>query len=288
MISPLIVAGVLIAAVMHALWNFVVKTIPGGTSFVWLGAAAVTAWMLPVLLVWLHYNPVVWTWTLAGQLLVSSVLHLVYFSFLQRGYQVSDLSVVYPLARGSAPVFSTLAAIAFLAERPSVLGYVGLGLIALGIVLIARPRGVVTDPAKLRTGLFYGIGTGVLIACYTIWDGWLVRTLLISPLLIEVVSHPLRMLFLAPHAVRNWLEIKEIWQKYTWRVVFFALVSPVAFLIVLYAMRVAPVHFVAPVRELSIVIGVLLAGKLLAEENMHERLFGASLMVCGAMCLALG
>jgi drug/metabolite transporter (DMT)-like permease len=279
---------VLLAAVMHALWNFVVKTIPGGLSFVWLGALVVSAWMLPVLAVWLYVFPVVWTWQLIGCLIISSLLHMVYFAVLQRGYQVADLSVVYPVARGSAPVLSSLAAILFFAERPSLVAYAGLACIALGILLIAKPKSSPTDPTKLQLGLWYGFSTGVLIALYTIWDRYLVHTLLIAPLLIEAVSHPLRVLWLWPHARKHGPEIRTIWREHTRKVVFFAIVSPIAFIMILYALKTAPVHFVAPVREISIVLGVILAGKLLAEEHWVERLLGAILMVIGAVCLGCG
>jgi drug/metabolite transporter (DMT)-like permease len=288
MITPQIVCTVLLAAVIHAYWNYIVKTIPGGASFVWIGALAVSAWMLPAVAIWLYFFPVVWTSTLILCLFVSGLLHMVYFLVLQQGYQKADLSVVYPLARGSGPIFSSLAAIALLGETMTSLAFCGLCLVAVGIILIARPRGQVLDKSRLQLGIGYGLLTGFLIAGYTIWDGYLVREMLVAPLVLEAFSHPLRVLILMPYALRHKTEISDIWQNYRTKLFLFAVLSPIAFLMILYALKHAPVHFVAPTRELSIVIGVVLAGKLLAEEDNHMRVFGSVFMVIGVVLLATG
>jgi drug/metabolite transporter (DMT)-like permease len=288
MSQHLIWALVLVAAVIHALWNYVVKTIPGGTSFVWLGAFAVSIWMTPVLIIWLYFYPFELTMPVFWGLLVSSVLHLVYFLTLQHGYAVSDLSVVYPLARGSAPIFSSMAAVYFLEEQFGKYTYAGLAAVFLGVLCIANPFKKVAESQKLKLGLSYGITVGFLIACYTLLDTYLIRTLSIAPLVIEAVSHPLRVLVLWPHARKNLPEIKEIWNKYRFKVLFFALMSPTAFLMILYALKYAPVHFVAPARELSIVVGVILGGRLLSEEDTKIRILGSLLMVLGIGILAFG
>jgi drug/metabolite transporter (DMT)-like permease len=287
MVTSTTVLIVILAAVMHATWNYMVKTIPGGVQFVWLGALACTIWMVPLMFVWLYFEPMVWTWPIVLGLLFSSVIHLVYFLILQDGYQKADLSVVYPLARGSAPLFASAAAILFLGESPHFWAYIGLLLVATGIVLIARTSNNTTDRTRLHIGLKYGIGIGLMIALYTIFDRYLVREMLIAPFVLEAVSHPLRVAVLYPKVRNKMPEIRAIWRDYTAKVVIFALLSPTAFIMILYALKTAPVHFVAPARELSIVLGVMLGGKLLAEDDMRQRLIGALVMLLGVVLLSV-
>jgi drug/metabolite transporter (DMT)-like permease len=111
----------------------------------------------------------------------SGVLHLGYFVLLQRGYAVGDLSVVYPLARGTGPLLATAAAIVLFGERPSVLVLVGIGLITAGVFVLTSESGSLGT--GLGAGIVYGLLTGVFIAAYTIWDKQAVSALLIPPLL---------------------------------------------------------------------------------------------------------
>src|SRR5829696_8697482 len=110
---------VLVAALAHAFWNLLAKGAQGGAGFVWLYTVA--AWVAFVFM--------------AG----SGALHSVYASLLQRGYRTGDLSLVYPLARGTGPLLSTIAAIAFLGERPGPVALAGAGLIVLAVLALARP-----------------------------------------------------------------------------------------------------------------------------------------------------
>ncbi len=278
---------VILAAFIHASWNLIIKTIPGGISFVWLGALVVSIWMVPVLLIWLWYFPVAWNWAVAGGLLISSALHFVYFAVLQRGYQVSDLSVVYPVARGSAPVIASVAALLLLGESADLSDYLGLLLVTGGILCIAWPGKHIEDKRKIQLGVYYGLSTGFLVAAYTLFDTWLMRSLALAPLVIEAVSHPFRVALLWPHARKNKAEILAIWKEHRLKVVYFALMSPIAFLLILSALKTAPVHFVAPTRELSIVIGVLMADRLLYEPEIGRRLVGSLLMLGGVVLLAV-
>jgi drug/metabolite transporter (DMT)-like permease len=200
---------------------------------------------------------------------------------------VADLSVVYPIARGSAPVVSSLAAMLLLNEAPTHLGLAGLFVVSMGIILIAWPKASSGNIGKVKLGVCFGLATGLLISAYTLYDTWLIRELALAPLVIEAVSHPFRVALLWPHAHKNKAEIWKIWREHTAKVLYFAILSPIAFLMILYALKTAPVHFVAPTRELSIVVGVLLAGKLLDEQDFGKRLAGSLLMVVGVVMLAL-
>src|SRR5262249_37636264 len=125
------------AACAHAAWNFFAKQARGGLPFVWLaGLCAVSAYALPAALQLVLSSKVV-TWSGIGFMAGSGVLRGAYFTTLQRGYASGDLSVVYPLARGTGPALSVLAAIVILGERPGPVALVGAALIVLGVLSLA-------------------------------------------------------------------------------------------------------------------------------------------------------
>lgn len=278
--------SVLIAAALHAYWNFLAKTIPSGAPFVWLVALCSTLVLTPVV-GWyvIRYGlptdakSIIF---LAG----SAVTHLIYFLTLQQGYQKADLSVVYPLARGTGPLFSTLGAVLFLQEKLTWLGVLGLSFVLVGIVLVVGFTNKSWRNERNQIGIRYGLVIGGLIASYTVWDGYAVKVLALSPILVEYFSHPFRVVATSPIAVRQWPEVRAIWKGYWPKVLAISILGPLGFILVLYAMQTAPVHFVAPARELSIVFGVLLGGRLLLEEHYKTRLVGALLMLLGIGMIA--
>ncbi len=159
---------VLAAAVLHAAWNLLAKRAGGGAALVWLYGTASAALLTPPAVALLvlrrpDLGPTGLAYTLA-----SAVLHVAYFLALQRGYEHGDLSVVYPIARGTGPVLSTAAAIALLGERPSSVALAGAALVAVGVFVLARPER--SSAADTRRAVAFGLLTGVLIAAYTICD----------------------------------------------------------------------------------------------------------------------
>lgn len=278
---------VLLAAVLHAAWNYLAKTIPSGAPFVWLLAVVMTLLLLPFALGHLLLFGFQCTPLNISALLITGILHLVYFLVLQKGYQTGDLSMVYPLARGSGPVFATIGALLFLGERMSGMAVLGLSLVVAGVLLISGTGKASADPAKRRKSIATGIFTGLLIACYTVFDGYAVKQLAIAPILLEFSSSPIRVLALSPAARRRWPEIRSVWQAHRWKIMAIGVMAPFGFILILYAMKVAPVHLVAPTRELSIVLGVILGAKLLTEENFRQRLAGSLLILAGIVFLSL-
>jgi drug/metabolite transporter (DMT)-like permease len=286
---------VLFSSFLHAGWNYLAKTIPGGPIFVWLLAIVMAIVLLPFSIWQICVGGFDWTAVNIGALVMTGVLHTVYFLVLQKGYQEGDLSVVYPLARGMGPVFSGVGAFLFLHETFGFQDVLGLLLVGAGALLIGgfsfrRLFGGDMDvkrDARLVKGIYYGILTGFLISCYTIFDGYCVTKLKLAPILIEYTAHPIRFAILLPLAIKNRPEALYIWRGNWVKILIISIVSPFAFILVLYAMKSAPVHAVAPVREFSIVIGVLLGARFLAEENMRVRLIGSVFILCGIGLLAL-
>ena len=283
--NPAAVALVVAAAVAHAGWNLCAKRVPsGGAVFVWLYgtvAAAVCVPLAVITVLLLDQTPTP-TWLLAVGL--SGLLHVTYFVLLQRGYAVGDLSVVYPLARGSGPLIAVVAAVLLLGERPGVLPLIGAGVVVAGILVIG---GLGAGRAARSAGALYALATGTLIAGYTLWDAHAVTTLAVPPIVLLIGSALCEFALLSPVAVMRRAQAATLWREHWPTVVAIALLSPLAYLLVLFAMRLAPVSLVAPARELSIVFGSLAAWLILGEPNPRRRLTGAVIVLAGVAAIAV-
>src|SRR3954471_16208061 len=151
-------ALVVVAAVAHAAWNVLAKTAGGGVAFVWLCAVAGSALWLPVVAVALAAGPGALGPEALGFMVGSGVLHAVYFVLLQRGYREGDLSLVYPLARGTGPLLSTLAALVIFSERPSALALAGGAIIVAAVLSLAGAGGGMrTAAGELRRAVAFAV-----------------------------------------------------------------------------------------------------------------------------------
>jgi drug/metabolite transporter (DMT)-like permease len=276
---------VLIAAVAHAGWNLCAKRVPnGGALFVWLFGAVATMLCVPLAVITMlvsDQRPTS-TWLLA--IGVSGLLHVSYFLLLQRGYSVGDLSVVYPLARGSGPMLSVLAAVVLLGERPGVFPLIGAGIVVTGILVIG---GLGSGRGARSAGALYGLATGVLIAGYTLWDAHAVTALAVPPVTLLVGSAVGEFVLLTPIAVARRDKVAGLWRRHWREVLAVAVLGQLAYLLVLFALRLAPVSMVAPARELSIVFGSLAAWLILGEPNPRRRLTGAVVVLAGVAAIAV-
>lgn len=280
---------VLAGALAHASWNFLAKRASGGHSFVSLYSLVSFVFAGPLCLWFCLTAPEVMSWQLLAITLFSAVIHIFYSLALQHGYQVGDLTVVYPIARGTGPLFSVFGAILVLGERPSLIGWLGIGIILFGVLLIAGGRKLFTGASSpgVARGLKWGVLTGLFIASYTVVDGWSVKTLHVTPIVFYAVSLSLRTLLLMPVALKDVQALKTQWQS-NWRyIIAVGLLSPLAYTLVLYAMTLAPLSYVAPIRELSMMIAALLGAKFLMEDDAKIRIAGSSLMAVGVVILTL-
>jgi drug/metabolite transporter (DMT)-like permease len=301
--SAFALALVLVAALLHAVWNIAAKHAGGDHRFVLLTALIIVVLWAPVGL-WAGWDSVPqWGAFEWGLVLASGVVHLAYFTLLLRGYRASDLSVVYPVARGTGPLVSSLLAVLLLGETLSVFGAAGVAAVTVGVFLIAGgPRllrvlvgraaigdgGDADARRRVRLGLGYGAATGLLIAGYTLIDGYAVKVALLSPILVDYFGNLCRIPFSLPGALRDRAATLQAWRA-QWRwALLVAAISPLAYVMVLYAMRFAPLSHVAPAREVSMLFAALLGGRLLGEGDTALRLAGAACIALGVAGLALG
>ncbi|MGJ7907135.1 EamA family transporter [Actinopolyspora sp. H202] len=282
------VALVVVAAAVHASWNYFAKRVAsGGAAFVWLTAACSAVLYLPLAaLVVLHVGlPPLHLGLFV--VVVSAALHLAYFVLLQRGYSVGDMSVVYPLARGTGPLLALLIAVLVLEERPGITGVAGGLLVMLGVLVISSGGGDNRLRAGKLAGVGFGLLTGSMIAFYTVWDAYAVTALALSPLLLIWGDQLTRVVLFAPYAWVRRDRIADVWSGNRREVMLVGLLSPLAYLLVLFAMRLAPVSLVAPARELSIVMAGLLAWWLLGEDDPVRRIAGSVVVLGGVVLLGI-
>ena len=285
---------VLFAALLHALWNVVAKRTGGDARFALIAALFLVVVWAP-LGVWAgwdalpHWGRLEW-----AVLLASAIVHVFYFTTLLRGYRLSDLTVVYPVARGTGPLLASLGALIWLGESMSPVAACGVAGVALGVFFIAGGPGLwakAHDPlqrARVRAGIGWGAATGALIAGYTLIDGYAVKVLLISPILVDYVGNLFRVPFLLPAALRDRGGFAECCRTQWRAALVVAVLGPLGYVLVLYAMKLAPISHVAPAREVSMLFAALIGGRLLGEGDLTLRLAGAACIAAGVGALALG
>lgn len=280
---------VLAAAVLHATWNYCAKRAGGGLPFVYVVSLMIGSLYVPVLLVYHRHHPLVPTWTAAGWIVGSGLLKCSYALLLQRGYRTGDFSLIYPLARGTGPLLATIAAVALLGERPSAL-VTGGGLLIVGSVffMTGGTQLLHESRAHLRTATGYGLAIGGFIATYTVWDRHGVGALGIPPVYYDAGTAATQLCLLSPFAWRRRAEVRTV-ARTQWRYALgVAALSPLAYVLVLTALSFTAVSYVAPAREISIVIGAFLGARVLGEADARRRLIAAAGVTLGVIALAFG
>jgi drug/metabolite transporter (DMT)-like permease len=276
-----VVALVAFAAIAHASWNLAIKrTGASGPVFLWLTFVVGAVLFAPAGYLTIRDAGTQWL-PLA---VVSGALQIGYFLLLQQAYRRGDVSVVYPLARGTAPLLSVVFAIVLLSERPSIHALVGAAVVIAGVVVIglAGSRGGTVN----RPGVVWGLAVGVMIALYTLWDSNAVINAGMPPLgyYWAIVAAAL---LLTPVALRQRATVVPTLRQHWPTVLIVAVLSPLAYVLVLLAVQLAPVSIIAPAREVSVVL-VSLGGWLwLREPHPVQRLIGAAIVLLGVALLAL-
>lgn len=281
---------VLLAAITHATWNYFSKraAMIGAPFLFW--SSAISMVLYAPWAVWVALDGTMrWSVPVVGFLMTASLLHLVYSFTLQHGYRVADLSVVYPIARGTGPLLSSLGAYLLLAEMPGLLRILGLAGVVAGILLIATNGRFETfsRPGALA-GLRWGMITGALIACYTLVDGYAVKVLLIAPVVLDWTSNALRTAMLLPvmlhPSTTAWAGMRDHWRG----ALAVGVLSPLGYILVLGALQMgAPISIVAPMRELSMMLVALIGMIWLSEPVGRARILGCLAMVAGVVLLGV-
>jgi len=277
---------VLTAAILHASWNLLAKKTKGKTPFIWLQYIASNILYLPFLFFQINQGYTIYSQPLLWFSFSSAVLHLGYFIVLQKGYRSADLSVVYPLARGSAPLVSFTAAIIFLHEQLKLSSAIDLFLIIAGVLIITGLSFKKENNSKIMTGISYGVLTGLFIALYTFNDTVAVKKYAVSPLTLTLATNLFSAVLLLPFVLPQKDELKREIKMHKWIIIAIALLSPAAYILVLEALKYAPLTVVAPARETSILFGVFMGSRVFNEKDGKRRLIASVLILGGIIALS--
>lgn len=286
-LSPLALGLVLTAALCHACWNLLLKK-SGSTSlgFVGLLASIETLVWLPVAFFASDLTRVLTPMGLLA-IAVSAVLHIAYFWLLTGAYGKSDLGVAYPIARATGPLLSGLFAIVVLMERPRPEEWIGACAIIIGSVLIGFSQGRQLSGTDWWRGIRLALLCGSTIAAYTIWDQQAVKHWELPVLAFYWGQLVVRAALCMPWMVRDGHKLRADFSR-QWRgLLGIAVLSPLAYQLVLWAMTMAPLSLVAPLRETSILFAIILGSLFLKERSTGRRLTGAACMVLGLGLITL-
>jgi len=279
---------VILAAFIHATWNLLAKrAAAAGPAFVFASNVITCVAYLPWVGWVLAHGTHVWSLPVTACVVLSGILHLGYSLCLQRGYQVADLSVVYPIARGTGPLLSSIGAFILLRETPSMQGIFGLLAVVAGIGFIStqgdlsafrKPRGL--------DGVRWGTATGSLIAGYTVVDGYGVKLLGIHPVVLDWFGNLFRFFMLAPIVLSNPARAMERMKGHWWLATGVGLLAPMSYILVLSAIEMgAPLSLVAPAREMSMMVGAMFGMLILRERVNGWRLIGCAILIFGVVML---
>lgn len=267
--------SVLAAALLHASWNAVIKV--GTSKMTSLLLMAVIQGCIGGAIAFTRPLPTgeVWIWLIA-----SGGVHMAYNTFLAYAYEQGDLSRVYPLARGAAPMMVLVAGVFLLNDAIRAIEFLGISLLGLGIVLMAR--GVFVDGESRRLVPF-ALGSAVATASYSMIDGMGAR-LSGDPMGFVAWVFILSAVAFAPMALM--LKGKTVFKasKRTWFMGFYAAAASYgAYAIVVWAMTVAPIALVTALRETSILFAVLIGRFVFGDVLSKNKALAAGLIVAGVI-----
>jgi len=281
---------VLLSALSHAIWNLLAKRAINQEVFLWWVLVSTSVLLMPlsVFLIWNY--PILYPgwWFILGTV----ILHVFYFTFLGRSYTHADLSLAYPIARGTGPVLVPIIGALLLKEVIAPLAIIGIISVALGIFAVywwGSFREILRDSLKIfrESGTRYALLTGLVIAAYSVWDK--VGVSYVNPFLYMYFLALGSALFLTPyiwwfHGIST---IRIEIRRDIGSIILSGLLMFLAYSLILFALQFSRVSYIAPIREVGIVIGVVFGTLLLKEPFGKGRASGSFLIVAGLVQISL-
>ena len=288
--TTLSLALILVAAFSHAGWNLLLKNSENKEIFVWWFSVSAALLLAPLGIILFLRNPISppGYWLALG----SSVMQIFYLVLLGRAYTRGDLSLVYPIARGTGPMLVPILAVLTLGERIQWPAIVGIALVVAGIYTLSwwgHLRQIMSQPLRFfrESGIIYALLTGCTVTVYSLIDKRGVQY--VQPFLYMYILVVGTSIGLMPYIFRNYRfsQIKSAWHGNLWTIPAAGLLSYLAYATILTAFSLSQVSYIVPAREVSIVVGVLAGVLLLKEPFGIGRILGSSLIVLGLILIAL-
>lgn len=272
------------AACLHTTWNFLVKRAREKLVFTWWALLLGLLCFSPFLLQISSFPLSIWPYVLG-----SALTELLYYFVLLKAYEYGDFSLVYPMARGAAPALLLLWAVLFLGERPLAFGFVGIGLLVLGLVVVGgttwwRER---KSAPIAGTALLLALATACCVSIYSAIDGAAVHR--VAPLPYTVLVVGLSGILMTPLIVFRYgreamlSEVRTNWKL----ILLVSILTLLTYMLVLLAYSFAPVSYGGAIREVSVILAAFGGWRWLGESFGRTRLLGAALIFVGVLIVAL-
>ena len=287
--SNLAIALVILSSIIHPVWNFLLKRGLNQEIFVWLSLITSSIVLLPLGIVLQYHYPI----TISGWIYIlgTIILHSLYFDFLGRSYLHGNLSLVYPIARGSGSALVPILGVLILGEVVETSAVIGISAIVIGVYTVylwGDFSQIVKNPLKLfkTPGTVSAILTGLTIAAYSLWDK--VGVTHVMPFLYMYLMLLGSGLSLSPYIIysHGLKAIRKELSTNATSIIAVGILIYVAYGLILTAFQISKVSYVSPAREMGIVVGVLLGSIILKEPYGTGRLVGSILIVLGVLLIS--
>jgi len=283
-------ALVLLSAMAHAAWNFLLKRAINQEVFIWCVLLSISILLLPLAIVLILQSSILYPgWRF---ILGTVVLHALYFVFLGRSYTYADLSLVYPIARGVGSALVPMIGVLVLKETIASPAIAGIAAVVFGIYTVywsGHLRQILQDPFKLfrDASSRYALLTGLVITAYSVWDKVGVRY--VNPFLYMYLLALGSTLFLMPYVLwhNGTSAIRIETRKNIVSIAIAALLMFLSYALILLALQFSRVSYIAPSREIGIVMGVILGTLFLKEPFGKGRVLGSCFIVLGLVLISL-
>ncbi len=276
---------ILFSTFCHAYWNMVLKRTSGGFTFIWLFTVVTVILYTPIIISISGRVIEMMDLRMATICILSMIFHLLYFIFLDKAYKYGDLSIIYPVARGIAPAITIIIAIVFLNENLTNSQTLSVVMVIIGTLVLS---GIHHKPnQKILSSLLYAILCGFMVSIYTIVDKIAVANHNLSPFLIDYVNNVGRVIILLPFVIKNTVQLRHTFEQYWKEAIIIATLSPLSYILILIAMKSAPVSLVSPLRQMSIVLSGILGVRVLCESKEYTKVAGILITFLGVILLSI-
>ena len=277
---------VLCSSLIHALWNFAARTTKGNLPVLWIAVSTASV-LLPLITIPLDTslrdfldinNPTLIL------ILLSGLIHGIYYLILFKAYEEGEISTVYPIARGTSVLIASIGGVVLLGDKLSGRGALGICSVISGIIFIGLSSSK-KNTIELHS-LKLAIVVGVLSAGYSLVDAFAVKNF--NPILFLIAFFPVSALVMFPFtykALRQ--EDLRVIRKHSKALLCVALGIPAAYVFILVAFQTGVVGYISSVREMSVVIGALLGFLMLKEQVSRRKVIGILAIVLGALLIKL-
>lgn len=274
---------VLGSGLFHAVWNLFTKKSLNKIVFLWSIHLTAFVLLLPNFIHELATTPL--RTGDRGFMLLSLVMQVAYYALMAQAYKYGDMSQVYPMMRGIGALLVPLASVLLFSETLNAVGWLGVAGIVIGLLAIGGAARFAGRPPAPNKALLPSVLVGCCIACYVVADRAVLDVL--SPWALLEIGNISCVLFFTAGALRS-KQIRREWRVNWRRLLLGSLMAPGSYLLFLYAMKLAPLAYIAPLREFGTVFGTLLAILLLKERQGAVRIAMSILITIGIITVGVG